>query len=176
MRRIASLFLLLVLLVPAHAAENGGGQGDVTEVVSPGGVTAWLRQDSNIPLVAIQFRFDGGSAIVPEEKAGTASMAASMLTEGAGERGPDAFREILADNAIRLSFDAGRDGLSGQLVTLNENRDLAVSLLRDALLAPRFEEDALKRVRAAKIKAVRARSQQPNSIAYREWREKAFEG
>ena len=46
-----------------------------------------------------------------------------------------------------LGFDASREGFSGSVFTLTENQDLAIDLLRDALVSPRFEDGALKRVR-----------------------------
>ena len=168
---IAGLFAL-----PGGAKAEAPGTPEIVEVVSPGGIRAWLRQESSIPLVALEFRFEGGAALVPAEKAGTAALAAAMLREGAGERGPEAFRQVLADNSIRLGFDATRAGFNGSLFTLTENLELAGDLLRDALMAPRLEEGALNRLRSALTTSARRRAQNPNSLAYRAWREKAYAG
>lgn len=158
---------------PAFAA---AGKPEIVEVVSPGGIRAWLRQENSVPLVAFDFRFEGGSTLVAPEKAGAAALAASMLTEGAADRDGEAFRQVLADNSIGLNFDASREGFSGSLVTLTENLDLAAGLLRDALMAPRLDDAALARVRDSMVTAARRRSQDPHSMAYQAWRERAYAG
>ncbi len=181
MRRILVTLIVLIgfaAAAPAVAVTPGQQRQkpEIVEVVSPAGIRAWLRQEPSIPLLALDFRFEGGSVLVPAEKAGTATLAAHMLREGAGERDGEAFRQVLADNSISLDFDTSREGFSGSLFTLTENLDLAADLLRDALLAPRLEEDALNRVRSAMITAARRRAQDPNSLAYRAWRERAYAG
>ncbi|MGY9055795.1 MAG: M16 family metallopeptidase [Alphaproteobacteria bacterium] len=167
------------LAADAKQAENASGPENaagIVEVVSPSGIRAWLRQDKSIPLLAIDFQFAGGSLLVPPQKAGAATLAATMLNEGAGNRDAEAFRRVLADNSISIGFSAGRESLSGSLVALVEHQDLAVSLLRDALVAPRLDAVAFERQRAGMITAARRRLKSPNSIAYREWRETAFAG
>lgn len=166
-----ALLLCVYALGPVTAA---AAKPEIVEVVSPGGIRAWLRQENSVPLVAFDFRFEGGATLVPEEKAGVAALAAAMLTEGAGERGAEEFRQVLADNAIGLDFDASREGFSGSMVTLTENLDLAAGLLRDALMTPRLEDAALARVRDSMVTAARRRSQDPHSMAYQAWRERAY--
>lgn len=180
-RLAAALILLFGLSLAGQGIAAGdrqaeGAEPEIVEVVSPGGIRAWLRQESSIPLLALDFRFEGGSALLPAEKAGAASLAAAMLTEGAGERDAEAFRQVLADHSISLGFSTSREGFSGSVFTLTENQDLAIDLLRDALLSPRLEESALNRVRAAMVTSARRQTQNPNSLAYRAWRERAFAG
>ena len=45
------------LAVPAAAATK------IERIVSPGGIEAWLVQDSTVPLVSLQFAFFGGAAL-----------------------------------------------------------------------------------------------------------------
>lgn len=177
----AAVLMLAVLAVfagqPAAAGTAKAGarpEPQIVEVISPGGIRAWLRQETSIPLLALEFRFEGGSTLVPAERAGAAALAAAMLTEGAGDRDAEAFRQVLADHSISLDFDAGREGLFGSVLTLTEHRDLSAGLVRDALLAPRLEEGALNRVRSAMLTSARRRSQDPNSLAYQAWRERAY--
>ena len=62
-------------------------------------------------------------------------MAAGLLDEGAGPYDSQAFRAELEDHAIRLHFEADRDGLTGELRTLTATRAHAFELLRLALTA-----------------------------------------
>ena len=104
-----------------------------------------------MPLVALAFTFEGGSAQDPAGKAGVAQMLARLLDEGAGAYSSDAFQERLAARAIELSFHAGPDAVGGSLKTLVRHADEAFALLRLALAEPRFDEDAIERVRAQTI-------------------------
>jgi zinc protease len=158
----------VLAMQPAAAVE-------VEKVISPGGIEAWLVRDNNIPITALEFSFrNGGGASDPKGKAGLANMASSLLDEGAGDLDSQAFQGQLEDRAIRLSFAAGLETLRGSLKTLNRNRDDAVRLLRLALMRPRFDDDAVARIRQ-QIKAGLLRSEtNPNSRASRIWRRAMF--
>ena len=67
MKRFLALAAVLLLLAPVSVRAEAQA---ITEVVSPGGIKAWLRQDTSVPLIAIEFQFHG-TGLVPPEKAGT---------------------------------------------------------------------------------------------------------
>lgn len=149
----------------------------IEKVVSPGGIEAWLVSDDTVPLIAMDFAFDGaGSVQDPEGKEGVANLLSTMLDEGAGELDSDAFQSRLADLNVRLSFDAGRDAFHGELTTLAENRDAAFDLLRLALTAPRFDAEPIARMRTQAISGLRRAERDPDSIAGRLFAATAFEG
>ena len=99
-------------------------------------------------------------------------MAMGLLDEGAGPYDSQAFRAQLEDNAIRLHFDADRDGLSGELKTLSAQRDHAFELLRLALHEPRFDEEPVERVRGQITAELRRLEAEPNYLASRAWFER----
>ena len=43
---------------------------DIKTLTTPAGTPAWLVEDHNIPFVALELRFIGGTAIEPMEKRG----------------------------------------------------------------------------------------------------------
>jgi zinc protease len=146
----------------------------VGRVLSPGGADAWHVQSDVVPLVAIAFTFEGGAAQDPAEKPGVAQMLARLLDEGAGPYSSDAFQERLAARAIELSFNAGPDAVGGSLKTLVRHRDEALDLLRLALAEPRFDADAIERVRAQTIAGLRYQQNDPGVMASRRFFEEAF--
>ncbi len=146
----------------------------VQKVRSPGGIEAWLVEDYAVPLVAIDFSFKGGAAQDPAGKAGVAAMMASLLDEGAGDLDSEGFHRALDDRAIEISFGADRDVVSGRLKTLSRSVSEAVDLLRIALNAPRFDADAIERVRAQITAGFRREAKDPDALAGRGWRESAF--
>ena len=158
---VASLSLAIVLLPRAAAAL------EPQRVVSPGGIEAWLIQDDSNPLLSLSFAFRGGAAEQPEGLEGVAALAMSLLTEGAGEYDSEAFQDALADHSIELSLSASQDRLSGALLTLTRHQDKAFSLLRQAMTEPRFDPDAVERLRQ-QFQVVQARrAQDPSTIAWR---------
>ena len=119
----------------------------IEKIVSPSGIQAWLVREHAVPLVALNYAFHGGSSQDDADKAGTASLAANLLDEGAGSLDSKTYHERLEDHAIELGFHVGRDYFRGSLRTLNEHRDEAFDLLHLALTEPRFDAEAVERVR-----------------------------
>jgi len=157
------------------AAADAGVDPRVEEVIGHSGVRAYLLREPSTPFISMRFVFaEAGAAQDPPERAGLANMVAGLLDEGAGPYDSEAFRAALEDNAIRLSFEADRDGFSGRLQTLNENRDLAVELLRLSLTRPRFEGEAVERIRAQILVGLRRRESDPDDRAERAWFREAF--
>ncbi|MBB4286495.1 M16 family metallopeptidase [Roseospira goensis] len=160
---LAGALALMVAAVPSARAI------DVATVTSPGGLEAWLVEDHANPMVTIEFAFAGGAALDPDGKAGLATMAAGLLDEGAGNLDSQAFQRRLADLAIDLDFDAGRDSFGGTLRTLTENLDEAIDLLRLAVTSPRFDADAVERIRGQVLAGLRYDQNDPQEIARRAW-------
>lgn len=165
MTRRTSLFggllaaaVLLFAATPARAV-------DVVRMKSPGGIEAWLVRDTLNPILSLRFVFRGGAALDPAGKEGLARMAAALLDEGAGDMDARTFRGALEDRAIGLSFDASFDEVGGSLQTLTEHKDIAVRLLALALANPRFDSDAVQRVRSQILARIRRDSENPDAIA-----------
>ena len=146
----------------------------IEKIVSPSGIQAWLVREHAVPLVALNYAFHGGSSQDDADKAGTANLAADLLDEGAGPLDSKTFHERLEAHAIELGFDVGRDYLRGSLRTLDEHRDEAFDLLRLALTAPRFDADAVERVRGQVLAQLRRQTTNPNNLASRRWWQTAF--
>ncbi|MEX2614992.1 MAG: pitrilysin family protein [Alphaproteobacteria bacterium] len=169
-RLICGLVLGLFWLAvnPARAVE-------VERVVSPGGIEAWLVRDHSVPITAIEFSFSGtGGAHDPDGKAGLAEMVSSLIDEGAGDLDSQAFQRKMEDMSIRISFSAGLETFRGSLKTLNRHRDDAADLLRLSLTAPRFDPDAVARIRQQILVGLQQQSTDPDSIARKVWRRAVF--
>jgi zinc protease len=76
-----------------------------------------------------------------------------------------AFAEAREELAASFRFDVGDDSLSVSAKFLTENRDAAVELLRLALNQPRFDADAIERVRAQVMSSLKRRETDPDAIA-----------
>jgi zinc protease len=170
---MSRIFGMLALLLTAAFALPAQAM-TIERIVSRSGIEAWLVRDKSTPIVAMSYSFVGGSSQDVAAKAGTASLASNLLDEGAGELNAKAFHERLESRAIELSFSVSRDYFNGSLRTLSENRDEAFDLLRLALAAPRFDTEAIERVRAQVLSGLRRDETNPNNVASRGWWNAAF--
>ncbi|MGN6573381.1 MAG: M16 family metallopeptidase [Pseudolabrys sp.] len=146
----------------------------IEKIVSPSGIPAWMVRETSTPLVALSFAFHGGSSQDEAGKAGTANLVADMLDEGAGDLDSATYHRRLENHAIEMGFQVGRDYFHGTLRTLNEHRDEAFGLLGLALTKPRFDADAVERVRGQVLAVLRRENTNPNSLASRSWWHTAF--
>jgi zinc protease len=166
LRAFATLFLsVLFLILPALAARAM----DIQEVKSPKGITAWLVEDHTVPIIAVRFVFDGGTAQDPAGKEGLANLMTGLFDEGAGELDSDAFQVKLDDAGAEMDFDAQRDGTYGSMRMLSEQKEAAFDLLTLAINRPRFDQAPIDRVRAQVLSGIIANERDPNTIAQRKW-------
>jgi zinc protease len=141
----------------------------IERVVSPGGIEAWLVHEPSLPLIAINFSFQGGGVEDPAGKGGVGYMVAGLLDDGAGELDSRSFQQQVEENAVKLQFSVSRDYFQGSIRMLRDRKDQSVELLRLALNQPRFDADAVGRVRDQVLSALRRETTNPNNIASRTW-------
>ena len=170
-RLVASIFFAAAAAI---ASTNAASAMTIEKIVSPGGIEAWLVREKSLPLVTLNYAFHGGASQDDADKAGTANLTADLLDEGAGELDGKTFHERLENRAIEMSFQVGRDYIYGSLRTLNDNRDEAFDLLRLALTNPRFDADAIDRIRGQTMATLQRDTTNPNDLASRRWWQTAF--
>jgi zinc protease len=170
-RLVASIFFAAAAAI---ASTNAASAMTIEKIVSPGGIEAWLVREKSLPLVTLNYAFHGGASQDDADKAGTANLTADLLDEGAGELDGKTFHERLENRAIEMSFQVGRDYIYGSLRTLNDNRDEAFDLLRLALMNPRFDADAIDRIRGQTMATLQRDTTNPNDLASRRWWQTAF--
>ncbi|MGZ5922529.1 MAG: M16 family metallopeptidase [Rhizomicrobium sp.] len=161
--------LILIAPVPAQAADiKALDLGKKAEV--------WFSEDHTVPIVAFSITLPAGSAYDPAAKAGLASFTAALIDEGAGNLDSRAFQEALADHAIQLRASVERDDMVISVVTLSENAPLAMHLLQMALTHPRFDAEAVTRVRAQMIQGIQEGNSRPPTVARRAFSKAFFNG
>jgi zinc protease len=165
-------FALVAVVIVAAAPARAAFQ--IQKVVSPGGIEAWLIEDHRIPLMALDVTFRGGAALDPAGKEGLAVFTASLLDEGAGDLTAQAFQKEMADKSIALAYGADLDHFSVTLKTLTQYRDRAFELLTLSLSKPRFDPDAVERIRNQILTSIQSSMSQPGYMARRKLAETVF--
>jgi len=159
MIRLAVLLLALAAPVRAEIA--------IQTVTSPGGITAWLVESHDIPFTALEIRFRGGTSLDAPGKRGAVNLMTALIEEGAGDLDAQGFAAARDSLAADFSFSADRDGVGVASRFLTENRAEALALLRLALVSPRFDPDAVERVRGQVLTGLRADEKDGEAIAAR---------
>jgi len=157
-RAVLTAALLALAALPARAI-------DIRETTSPGGIRAWLVEDHSIPFTALSLVFRGGASVDAPGQRGAVNLMTGLLEEGAAGRGATAFTEAVEATGATLRFDAGDDAVTVGARLLTETRDEAAGLLADALAAPRFDGDAVARVRGQVEAIIRSEDTDPRAIA-----------
>ncbi|HXJ00964.1 MAG TPA: pitrilysin family protein [Micropepsaceae bacterium] len=155
---------LLALLVPVAANAI-----TVKSVQGPTGVETWLSEEHALPMIAVNISFPAGSAYDPADKPGLANMTASLIDEGAGDLASDAFKQALESRAIQFGANADRDYIVVSLITLKENADEAFRLAGLAFAHPRFDAEAVERIRVAILASLKQEDEDPNRAAAKAW-------
>ncbi len=166
-RIILGLLTALLLSAPARAL-------DIQEITTPGGIHVWLVEAHDIPFTALEIRFKGGGSLDAPDKRGAVNLMMGLLEEGAGDLNARDFARDRDALAASFGFDARADSLSVSARFLSENQDQAIDLLRLALIEPRFDDDAVERVRQQVLASIKSDAKDPNKIASRNFMAQAF--
>jgi len=146
-RVAAVLAAFLAAALPARADIQ------IKEVISPGGITAWLVEDHNIPFTALEIHFRGGTSLDAPGKRGAVNLMTALIEEGAGGMDSRAFAE--ARDAL-----AGRSYAEQYVQTLAHEIKSPLAAIRGAaeLLREPMSESARARF-AGNIEEQVARAQ-----------------
>ncbi|EKE43461.1 peptidase, M16 family, putative [Oceaniovalibus guishaninsula JLT2003] len=169
-RFVLATGLAALVAVPVSAAV------EIQEVTSPGGITAWLVEEHSIPFVALEVRFRGGTSLDRAGKRGAVNLMTHTIEEGAGDLDAQGFARAKEELAASFDFDASADSVRVSAQFLTENRPQAVELLRAALVEPRFDGDAVARVRDQVLSGIARDATDPGTIARDTFDAMAFAG
>jgi zinc protease len=174
---IARLRILIVCAAALIAAATlPAAAAPAQRVVSPGGIEAWLVHEPSLPLIALNFAFVGGAIEDPADKPGVGYMVSSLLDDGAGELDAKAFHQRVEENAVELRFSVTQDYFYGSIRLLRDRQQESFDLLQLAVNRPRFDADAIGRVREQMLAGLRRETTDPGSIANLAWWRAAFPG
>ncbi len=167
---------VVLVALGLFAVSTASAAVEVRKVVSRSGIVAWLVEDHSNPILSMSFGFRAGGSFDPAGKEGLAEFTSILLDEGAGPMNALAFQTKLETLSIQLGFEVGRDQFHGTLRTLSRNRDTAFEMTGLALTEPRFDADAVERMRASLVSKYLRNSRQPRYLARRAFWSSAYPG
>ena len=167
-RILATVTFLFATLIQAHAI-------DIKQVTSDKGIKALLVEDYTLPIIAISISFEGGTTQDPEGKEGTLRLMTALMDEGAGELDSVAYQSKAEELGLEFGFSASNDRFSGGGRLLRSERDEVFKLIKLAINQPRFDEDAVERMRDAIRSSIISSQKNPSAVRSKALREAIFE-
>ena len=137
----------------------------ITRTVLPNGLVVLAARNALAPEVVVRVDVRAGSLWEPADKAGLATLAASLLPAGGGTRAEmdvaDAFDSVGA--LLDVHVDTERATVSTRMLSTNVAALLPV--IEDIVVTPTFPREAFERERAAAIAAARERGDDTRAVA-----------
>ena len=112
-----------------------------------------------------QIIVDGGERLMDSDQAGLASLCATMLTKGAGDRDAAAFADAVASLGARIGVRSSTENLSVQVSGLTSRLDETLALLGDALIRPKITAEDFAREKDLALAGILSRGESANRVA-----------
>jgi zinc protease len=129
------------------------------------GLDVLIVEHHEVPVVTMNLVVKSGSAADPQNRAGLASLTADLLDEGTKRRSALEISNELTDIGARMGTSADWDSSSMNLTTLTRHLDKALDIYADVVTNPVFNDDELKRARAARLTSIKQQKDNANAIA-----------
>lgn len=135
------------------------------------GLVVFLLRDPEVPLVTVQALVRTGAVLEPADKVDLAELTGRVMRTGGTARhtGPELNRTLESLGAI-LETGIGRQSGSASLSVLAPDLPLGIELLAQVLRTPVFDPAEVERVRKRRVEEIRRSNDEPDAIAFREFR------
>ncbi|MBM3810395.1 MAG: insulinase family protein [Acidimicrobiia bacterium] len=137
--------------------------------VLPNGLTLFLVEDPELPLVRAQAVIRTGERWEPAAKAGLADIALRVMrTGGSTTRSGDALDKDLDRLSMTVETGAGKNSSSASIFALKEDGEKAFTILADLLRNPAFPQDKIDLAKIDMRDSIARRNDEPMGIHGRE--------
>ncbi len=118
-----------------------------------------------LPMVALTFSIKAGHMMDPMDKSGLASITASLMNQGTQTYTPENLSDQLDLLGSSISVSAGREEITVQVISLKDNFDKTLELLKEILLKPRFDQADFDRIKKQTLEGIGNQKTQATTIA-----------
>ena len=141
------------------------------------GIVVYLLENQELPLIRVSALIRTGSIQDPPDKSGLARLTAAVMRNGGAEGRP--FKEIndtLENLAAEIEFSMEMESGSGYLFARKQDFPKVLPIFADLLMWPAFDPAQLDLAKKGEIEAIRRQNDNPEEIAYREFRRALYRG
>ena len=105
------------------------------------GLDLWVVQQHELPIVSMNLVVNGGGILESADKAGVASMTASMLTQGTKTRSANEISNTLQTIGAQVNAGASWDNSGVAMQTITKNLDEALDVFADVVVNASFPDN-----------------------------------
>ena len=153
--------------VPEPAATPAVAFPDLQRATLSNGLEVVLAERHSVPLVEMTLLVDAGYAADDPSRPGLASLAMTMLDEGAGGLDALEIAEREAELGAQIGSGASIDVARVSLSALRETLEPSLELMADVALRPDFPVEELERLRQQRLAQIQSEKAQPVGLAIR---------
>ena len=135
------------------------------ERVLPNGLRVVVSPNHSVPLVTAEMVVGAGAAADPSDLPGTATMASTLITKGAGKRSAGEVAEAIESLGGSLSSSASYDGSTLSVTVKTDALDPAMAVFADVARRPTFAPDELDRARQQVLNDLQVAMKDPATLA-----------
>ncbi len=103
------------------------------------GIKLYGIRQTELPLVQYSIIISGGHLLDPIDKAGVASMTASLMNEGTKNKTPEELEDAIRLLGASISFYGGAENITVRVSTLARNFEKTLDLVSEMLFEPRWD-------------------------------------
>lgn len=134
------------------------------------GLTVYLMEDRELPLVSGSALFRSGSRFESADKVGLALLTGTVMrTGGTSTHSPDQLNQLLEQKAAAVETSIGTTAGSGSFSALSEDLEEVFSLFAEVIKEPVFAEEKLEFAKRQLRGSISRRNDDPENIAEREF-------
>jgi zinc protease len=177
---IFSVFLLLCVVQLADAQRswdeieypplNSFEKPDIEIFELDNGITFYLVEDDELPLINLRVLVRTGGVLVPNEKAGLNSITGTVMRTGGTTSIPgDDLNELLEDRAARMETGVGLSSGSATMNVLRDDFDDLLPVFIDLLKNPAFPENRINLAKTQQKTSISRRNDDTFPVGIREF-------
>ncbi len=129
------------------------------------GIQVLASQTSETPTVTISFAMEGGSLLDPIDKAGLASLTASMMNESTENLSNEELANQLALLGSSIRFSAAGRTTQVTVSSLSKNLDKTLAILQQQLFTPAFLPEDFNRLKQRLMQSIEQGLKDPDTLA-----------
>ena len=143
---------------------------EVETFTTENGMTFYLVEDNELPLINVSTRIRTGGVLNPNKKTGLASITGTVMRSGGTETYPaDSLNTLLENRAASIETGIGFSSGNASMDVLKEDFDDLLPVFIDVLTNPAFPNDKIELAKKQQKSAISRRNDNPQQIGIREF-------
>jgi zinc protease len=132
------------------------------------GMKLYGIKQSELPLVQYSIIISGGHLLDAIDRAGVASMTASLMNEGTKNKTPEELEDAIKLLGANISFYGGSENITVRVSTLARNFEATIALVEEMLFEPRWDEEQFNLAKSRVINNLKRNKANPSYLASNE--------